>query len=705
MFTTLHGRIVVVGRDGSGALTILAQHSEGGIVGLTDGPGAITGTQYQRGLYIMSDRGHMARIELQQPAGIQMGRLTAASALQYGAAHQVIRIDKPGQYQGKVAALFYPHPEGLGAIRIFDMTTSTSTLVNPSARLGEFGITGVNLLTDEGDTVLMPPVAASVGDPEPVFAPASASGATLTHFVVMSADNILVLDTGGNCVGYKRVLDPSGSFFWPGIGMSAIAAGDFDPAVSGDEVVVSTCAGRLIMFRLAELLTGQVDTVLRLGFGAGTTQQVQAFTNATSGITYTHRMNSMLSATWALQRAPAGAALSAIDQAGAWWTVDAQTGAPVYQRQVPVLGRMMVGLAHDAGMVLPTQQSWGGGTQHTRWDVLPQSAVDALLLTTPYVIKETVADLWALADGTTPPGSTPNPGKYATAVFNKHWVMPFGGALWQHPSNGTHLAAWLSDREYPNLVQGLKYDASFTPPQQAGPTQLWNTTGPENVQAGIRVRPSAWISMRAEGYTHVGRAQAIAIGALTSDPAKPYVVVSTYGGRIVVIDGDTGALLCQSDDFGVGGCALALADLDSVPGLEIVTAPLYSPVDASANLVQCHVRVHKLTGANLSLVSNPVPLGTPTNANAPGVGACGIAAADLDAGYPGKEILVGTLNGELLVFSQNAGVIDSTPIYRTILDGSVGAFNSFVVQDLHPADGKPEVYVATSRGIVKFNLP
>lgn len=51
------------------------------------------------------------------------------------------------------------------------------------------------------------------------------------------------------------------------------------------------------------------------------------------------------------------------------------------------------------------------------------------------------------------------------------------------------------------------------------------------------------------------------------------------------------------------------------------------------------------------------------------------------------------------------GVIDSPPIFRTVLDGSVGAFNSIVVQDLYPVDGKPEVYVATSRGILKFTLP
>ena len=120
--------------------------------------------------------------------------------------------------------------------------------------------------------------------------------------------------------------------------------------------------------------------------------------------------------------------------------------------------------------------------------------------------------------------------------------------------------------------------------------------------------------------------------------------------------------------------------------------------------MHCPLRVLEFAG-NLNLVANPVPLGSSANANAPGVGACRIAIADLDAGYPGKEILVGTLNGELLVFSQALGVIDSTPIFRTVLDGSVGAFNSIVVQDLYPVDGKPEVYVATSRGILKFTLP
>ncbi len=694
-FTTLHGRIAVVGRDGWGALALRAQHSEGGVVNLCDGPGAITGTQYQRGLYLLSDRGHMARVEF-RPATfgqeMHMGRLTAASALQYGAGRDVVRIDKTGPLQGKAAALFYPHPAGLGAIRIFDMTTSTGTLTNPTLRLAELG--NLNLLTDEGDTVAMPPIPASVGDPEPVLALASAAtGAVLSHFVVMGGDHLVVLDTNGNCVGYKRVIDALDSCFWPGIGMSALVTGDFDPAVNGDEVVVSTCAGRMLMFRMSELLTGAVDTTLWLTFGSTTTQQPEAFTAAGTGITYTHRMNTMLSATWALQPS-AGGVLQAIDQAGAWWTVDAQTGAPIFQRQVAVIGREMVGLAYDGGMVLPGQQQ-GGGFQHTKWDVIPQSASDALLQTQPYVIKNTATDLWALADGN--PAPPVNPAPYLTSIAAKHWVMPFGGGLWFHPSNGTRLAAWWSDREYPNLVQGLKYDSAFNPVT----TTHWNTS---SFNTTIGQRPTSWISLRAEGYTAVGRAQALAIGALTSDSGKPYVVVSTYGGRVVVIDGDNGTLLAQSEDFGVGGCALALADLDGIPGQEIVVAPLYSPTDQNANLVQCHLRVLKFTG-NLSLLSNPVPLGLSTNANAPGVGACGIAIAELDASSPGKEILVGTLNGELLVFSQAQGVINPTPVFCTVLDGAVGAFNSIVVEDLHPLEGKPEVYVATSRGIVKFTLP
>ena len=75
----------------------------------------------------------------------------------------------------------------------------------------------------------------------------------------------------------------------------------------------------------------------------------------------------------------------------------------------------------------------------------------------------------------------------------------------------------------------------------------------------------------------------------------------------------------------------------------------------------------------------------------------------------GPEIIVTTLNGELVVFPQTNGVIGQTPLYRNVFDTSLGAFNSIVVGDLDPfinlPAGKPEIYIASSTGIRKFFVP
>ncbi len=72
-----------------------------------------------------------------------------------------------------------------------------------------------------------------------------------------------------------------------------------------------------------------------------------------------------------------------------------------------------------------------------------------------------------------------------------------------------------------------------------------------------------------------------------------------------------------------------------------------------------------------------------------------------------------TLNGEFVVLRQSGGVFPAPdggaqqPMFQTIVDGQLGAFNSIVVGDF---DGninltKPEVYIASTTGIRKFYVP
>ncbi len=109
-----------------------------------------------------------------------------------------------------------------------------------------------------------------------------------------------------------------------------------------------------------------------------------------------------------------------------------------------------------------------------------------------------------------------------------------------------------------------------------------------------------------------------------------------------------------------------------------------------------------------------VPIGDPYDptgyGDLHGYGACGLAVADLDQdGTP--EILVTTLNGEFVVLRQSGGVFPAPdggaqqPMFQTIVDGQLGAFNSIVVGDFDHVsrlDTKPEVYIASTTGIRKF---
>ena len=115
-------------------------------------------------------------------------------------------------------------------------------------------------------------------------------------------------------------------------------------------------------------------------------------------------------------------------------------------------------------------------------------------------------------------------------------------------------------------------------------------------------------------------------------------------------------------------------------------------------------------GATPRLVRHStVPIGDPyASHDLHGFGACGIAVKDLnETGVQGTttpEVLVTTLNGEFVVFAQTGGVLNPLPLFRDVLDGQLGAFNSIVVDDLDQDffGTKPEVYIATSTGVRKF---
>ena len=68
-------------------------------------------------------------------------------------------------------------------------------------------------------------------------------------------------------------------------------------------------------------------------------------------------------------------------------------------------------------------------------------------------------------------------------------------------------------------------------------------------------------------------------------------------------------------------------------------------------------------------------------------GVCGIVVGDLIPTGPRDEIVVGTLDGKLLVYERLANGNCGALLYQTVLEGAVGACNSMVIADLGGSSG------------------
>jgi hypothetical protein len=291
----------------------------------------------------------------------------------------------------------------------------------------------------------------------------------------------------------------------------------------------------------------------------------------------------------------------------------------------------------------------------------------------------------------------------AARAGEHYWIQTRGADL-AFDGTTARLAFWCEHFLYPNLVSRFQYDTGGSAP--AGQL-LWNSTGKEE-SSGVRppfATPPRKISLRSEtAFAAIANMQAVRVGKVDPDLAvPPHVVGSGLGGRAILLDGQSGAFRCESDDYGLGGVALETADLNGDGVEEILFAPLYpnlgpnmAPPQGRLFLLRFEKNPDRLTLlATFSLAVGGDILG---------YGVCGIAAAELDPQTAGLEVIVTTLNGEFIVFDQSGGALTLTHRFSTIVDGSLGAFNSIHVADLD-GNGKAEVYLPSSSGIMKFHVP
>ena len=145
--------------------------------------------------------------------------------------------------------------------------------------------------------------------------------------------------------------------------------------------------------------------------------------------------------------------------------------------------------------------------------------------------------------------------------------------------------------------------------------------------------------------------------------------------------------------------ALAAFDIDADDKDEPLFAPLHVPASATGEPLRSRLFVLDHDGQQFN-VTQSVDLGN--GADFPFYGASVIAVAELTSDVAGPEVIVTTLNGELLVLpSGNLGA----PLYRAILEGALGAHGSIRVRNLVGGAGSPpEVHIGGSLGIRRFDV-
>jgi hypothetical protein len=85
-------------------------------------------------------------------------------------------------------------------------------------------------------------------------------------------------------------------------------------------------------------------------------------------------------------------------------------------------------------------------------------------------------------------------------------------------------------------------------------------------------------------------------------------------------------------------------------------------------------------------------------------GAVGMHLADLltGAAYPGDELIVCTMAGDVIVYSADS----MTERWRTHVHGAAGFYNAIRAENLDPqADTLKELYIAGSYGLWRFIQP
>jgi len=170
---------------------------------------------------------------------------------------------------------------------------------------------------------------------------------------------------------------------------------------------------------------------------------------------------------------------------------------------------------------------------------------------------------------------------------------------------------------------------------------------------------------------------------------QTFLILACPGGRVRVLQPGAmtqgsvphslGSLVSSSDDFGTGGCALATKVNQTAGTVTIAVGTMYDHAPRNTYPAQPLQDNEVLAGAvriltmnnNGQLTSPSVTIDLHPSAANPrgGYGVAGLLIDDLLPGtsYPGDELIVTTLSGDLFVYS-----LSGTLLFHTFVPGALG---------------------------------
>lgn len=655
-----------------GSFQLLARFDEPGILDFVVGPSRAGLSQFTKPVYFISTRGHVFCVDLRPLGSVPQAYLLAASVGETGNARDVELLPDDR------LIVTYVNTGGSGdtwANRIYEPVNLE--------RVANFGQYIPPAMPPEG----------YVGPPSGGQHIERATFGGTGVYVLLNGNILRVYGGGGELQGEKNL-----ESFAPATLPIALEVGDIQGS-AGHEVVLATQTGRVIWFRMNELKTSGPDIPIPV-------------------ITGFEHSNRSLAATWGMTtvQPPSGPReLHVVDQTGTHFQVDPLTGIPtrlheyiVPELQIPLWPNPLPPKRFTAPI---RDLSYVGSVQAA---LAPCTAI----ANRPgdFLVTKSVLSLRYLNF----PVDLPSPSLIQQGFF----LCPAGGDSSTRGSTSYlyYWNAYSTAEGWPwrhNLVVGARIFPGAQ--NQATLESLWDSADPGwDPQPRIHLRNN----LSGPGTLEYGGLQSLRIGRIrSSDPeSDPDVILSTVGGSVILF-GDAlstaSSSITESEDRGWGGLALAVGDLDADGTDEVVHGVLQSPSPIAGGPPGSTFAI--LDGPNLTLASRPpqssqiAPVPVVTQGGPGALGVCGLTIADVSAAHAGPELLLGTLDGYLMVFavSPSAGGFDLELLYRRGFEGSIGACNSMLVADLvnkstSPAslgqDGKPEIYVAGSFGLRRLDV-